>query len=443
MNRRDLLRYGLVGTSLLHGAIKQDFESREDTSGRIARNSGHVRILEVKHSFEDYKYRVPYQFGGRSVDRVTLLNVTVRVASARGKEASGFGSMPLGNLWSFPSQVVSYDQSLDAMKRLAARIQPLLSEYRKHSHPIDIHWELEPAYHQLASQVSSEMRLAEPIPALCTLVTASPFDAAVHDAFGKVNSINCYLGYGPAFMTNDLSHYIGEEFRGEYLDQYVLSAPKDSVFLYHSVGASDPISDLEVHDRLNDGLPETLAEWIEKDAITHLKIKLNGADLKADVERVVSIEKVTAEVQARRGIKKWKYCCDFNERCKDVDYLLAFLDAVKQQTPVFLQRLQYIEQPTARNLKLDRQNDMHKAAAIVPIVIDESLVDLESFHLSRQLGYSGVALKVCKGQSNALLMAAVAQKYKSFLCVQDLTCPGASLVHSVGLAAHLRDVSTI
>lgn len=28
-----------------------------------------------------------------------------------------------------------------------------------------------------------------------------------------------------------------------------------------------------------------------------------------------------------------------------------------------------------------------------------------------------------------------------FLCVQDLTCPGASLAHSVGLAAHVPGVS--
>ena len=80
---------------------------------------------------------------------------------------------------------------------------------------------------------------------------------------------------------------------------------------------------------------------------------------------------------------------------------------------------------------------MHEAAKIVPVVIDESLVDLESFQLSRKLGYSGVALKVCKGQSHAVLMAAAAQKYKSFLCVQDLTCPGASLVHSASLASHI------
>ncbi len=402
-----------------------------------------IRILDVKHQFEDYNYRSPFQFGGRTVDRVTLLNVTVRVVSGSGKEVSGFGSMPLGNLWSFPSQAVSYDTSLNAMTKLAARIEWLLSDYRKYSHPIDIQRESESSYLHEARCVSSDMNLAEPIPALCTLVTASPFDAAIHDAFGKANSINCYLAYGPAFMTHDLSHYLGPEFRGEYLDKYVSSTPKPFVFLYHSVGALDPLSDVDLRFRIRDDLPETLAEWIEKEAITHFKIKLNGSDLNADVERVVNIEKVVVEAGARRGVKEWKYCCDFNEHCKDVEYLLDFLGAVKTQSPAFLRRLQYIEQPTARDLKSNLQNDMHKAAAIIPVVIDESLIDLESFHLSRELGYSGVALKVCKGQSNALLMAAAAQRVKSFLCVQDLTCPGASLVHSVGLAAHIPGVSTI
>jgi hypothetical protein len=30
-----------------------------------------------------------------------------------------------------------------------------------------------------------------------------------------------------------------------------------------------------------------------------------------------------------------------------------------------------------------------------------------------------------------------------FLCVQDLTCPGASLIHSAGLAAHVPGVAAI
>jgi len=34
-------------------------------------------------------------------------------------------------------------------------------------------------------------------------------------------------------------------------------------------------------------------------------------------------------------------------------------------------------------------------------------------------------------------------KYRMFLCVQDLTCPGASLIHSVGISAHVPGVAGI
>jgi len=62
---------------------------------------------------------------------------------------------------------------------------------------------------------------------------------------------------------------------------------------------------------------------------------------------------------------------------------------------------------------------------------------------ARELGYSGVALKACKGHSGALLMGAAAQKYGMFLCVQDLTCPGASFLHSASLAARILGVAAI
>ena len=86
---------------------------------------------------------------------------------------------------------------------------------------------------------------------------------------------------------------------------------------------------------------------------------------------------------------------------------------------------------------------MHEAAKLKPVVIDESLSDYESLLLAREMGYSGAALKACKGQTQALLMGAAVQNHKLFLCVQDLTCPGASLIHSAGLAAHVPTVAAI
>src|SRR5438067_11272137 len=86
---------------------------------------------------------------------------------------------------------------------------------------------------------------------------------------------------------------------------------------------------------------------------------------------------------------------------------------------------------------------MHEASKVRPVVIAESLIDLESLRLAREMGYTGAALKACKGQTQSLLLAAAAQKFGMFLCVQDLTCPGASLIHSAGLAAHVPGVAAI
>lgn len=389
-----------------------------------------IRIEDVQIEFEDFRYRAPYKFGGVAVDRATVLNVRVTIRDKSGKAAKGFGSMPLGNVWSYPSRTLTYDQTLAAMRELAVKVCDITAKYPEYGHPIDINTALEPAY----------LRAAGEVPKLCMLVTASPFDAAIHDAFGKLHGVSCYDTYGSSTMSRDLSAYLGKDFQGEYLDRYVLRKPRAAVNLYHSVGGADPLTAADVVKKVVDGLPETLPEWIRFNGLHHIKIKLQGDDLNWDIDRVVGIDRIAQET---RPDVAWKYCVDFNERCPNVDYLLGFLRQVKEKTPRGFERIEYIEQPTKRDLKADRSNVMHEAAKLRPVVIDESLTDLESLLLARELGYTGVALKACKGQSQAMLMAAAGQKYKMFLCVQDLTCPGASMVHSASVASHVPGVSGI
>jgi L-alanine-DL-glutamate epimerase-like enolase superfamily enzyme len=401
----------------------------------VSSRSTDIRAVEVRHDYEEFLYRAPYQFGGRSVDRVTLLNVHCRVRTGDGKEAWGFGSMTLGNAWAFPA--LPHDAGLGAMKALADELGPLTALCDESGHPIDLFRALEPAYLHAAADVSRVRALPVPIPKLCTLVVASAFDAAIHDAYGKVLGVSCYETYGPSFMTRDLSHDLGPDFKGEYLDRYVPTAPRATIPVFHSVGASDPLEASDVSTRIDDGLPNTLEEWIPRDGLVRFKIKLNGGNLDADVTRIVRIDRIVARVQAARRVTDWKYLLDFNEGCPNVGYLLECLRRVREATPSGFDRVLYIEQPTARDLRKDRANVMHEAARLHPVVIDESLTDLESLLLGREMGYTGVALKACKGQSHAMLMAAAAQKYGMFLCVQDLTCPGASLVHSAGIAARV------
>lgn len=399
-----------------------------------------IRIEQVEVSSEEFLYRAPYKFGGVPVDRATILNVRVRVRSRRGETAVGFGSMPLGNVWAFPSRDLPYPATLGAMQALATRIAAVTRDFTEFGHPIDLNHQLHPLYLAAARETSTALKLATPIPKLATLVTASPFDAAIHDAYGKLHQLNCYQTYAPQFLNQDLGAYLSKEFRGESLSRYLRTEPVAQLALFHSVGGSDAVLPSEVKSPVGDGMPESLGEWIRRDGLTHLKIKLQGEDLAWDIERVVTVDRVAGET--RPGID-WRYCVDFNERCPNVGYVLEFLRKVKERTPRGFERILYVEQPTARDLEANRGNVMHEAAKLRPVVIDESLVDLESLRLAREMGYTGVALKACKGQSHAMLMAAAGRKYGMFLTVQDLTCPGASLIHSVGIAAHVPGVAGV
>jgi L-alanine-DL-glutamate epimerase-like enolase superfamily enzyme len=351
--------------------------------------------------------------------------------------------MPLGNTWSFPSKKVAADQTVAAMQRLAEKLRVWLPSLDAIAHPVELSHLVEPEALRLAGETSRELNLIEPIPHLCTLVVASPFDAALHDAYGKVHSRHVYDCYGRQWMNADLSRYLDDQFRDEWLDRYTLRQPKPRMPLYHLIGALDALTEADVKEHLRDGLPNTLGEWIYKDELTHLKIKLNGSDARWDVERVLAIDRVAGAVQAERGCPQWYYSLDFNEQCPNVEYLLDVLRSIEWKNAAAFARVMYVEQPTARDLELHRDNKMHAAAKLKPVVIDESLVDYRSLLLARDQGYTGAALKACKGQSQAIVMAAAAQKFGMFLCVQDLTCPGQSFLHSAGLAAHIAPVAAI
>lgn len=406
-----------------------------------APRSSDITVSDVRFAYQDFVYRAPYQFGGRVVDKITLLDVKVRVTTRNGKSAWGFGSMPLGNLWAFPAKSLTPEATLDAMKALATRVARIAGDSRESGHPLDLAYVLEPAYLKAAIEVGRELGLRESIPKLCTLVVASPFDAAIHDGFGKVHGRNVYSTYDPNLLSNDLSKFLGDDFRGVWLDRTILGRPQGRVPLFHSVGGLDPLEPRDVQQPIGDGLPETLAEWIPYSGIVRIKMKLSGEKVTTDVRRALDIDRVTAAAQAARGVNDWSYCLDFNERCPDVEYVLECLRLIRDGSAAGFRRILYVEQPTARDLRANRYNVMHEAAKLRPVVIDESLTGLDTLLLAREMGYNGVALNACKGQSQTMLMAAAAARYKMFVCVQDLTCPGASLIQSLGIAARVSGVA--
>ena len=379
-----------------------------------------IRVKAARHTYADFRYRTPIKFGGQVLDRVTLLTVELDVETGSGVVATGSGSMPLGNVWAWPDRTLSYDQTLAGMRQVADYCRDVYPTADP-GHPLAVGQRCE----ELVTVTAADDEPRQPD--LAVLVVNSAFDAALHDAFGRAHGRSVYHCYGPDYLGADA------------VDRFVTSDPVARLPLYHLVGALDPLTPGDLTAPVGDGLPETLLDWIRTDGLTHLKIKLDGDDLGWDVDRVLRVNEVAESARPGGG---WHFSLDFNERCRSVAYLLECLHLVRGKAPAAFDRIQYVEQPTHRDLRA-YPLAVHEAAALKPVVIDESLTDLESLHLAVGLGYSGVAFKACKGQTQTLLLAAEAQKLGLFRCVQDLTCPGASLVHSAGLAAHIPGVAAV
>ncbi len=296
-----------------------------------------LRLCETTLSTQSVHYRMPIKFGGRVMREVLLADVTVEAETRDGRRGRGFGSMPLASVWAWPSAVAGPTETQNAMLALAEELVRQANDDRPCGHPLEITRRLAASHAETSRRLaagtlsgtlysgSGSAGLPEAIPPLAQLVAASPLEAAIHDAFGKIHGRNSFDLLGPEWVDADLAAYLDERFAGEYLDRYTLRAPQPTMPLYHLVGALDPLSDAELATPVGDGLPETLGQWIAADGLTHLKIKLNGDDFQWDVQRVLSVERVAAEAQAARGCPDWRYSADFNEKCSSVEYLTEFL----------------------------------------------------------------------------------------------------------------------
>lgn len=390
---------------------------------------------------ESYNYRTPMKFGGRVVTDVTVASVDCD-ANTNSGAATGFGSMTMGVAWAWPDPELSDEVKLEIVLELMGRLVDLFNDSTPTGHPLDICHEMASHRAAIADQIYMERGLGETIPELATLLAVSPIEAALFDAHGKAAGKSSYELLGRDHLSGDLSRFLGDNYAGVYLEDLISSKPVESMPLYHLVGALDPLTDDDLAAPVGDGLPETLDQWIQRNQLTHLKIKLNGDDLTWDVDRVAKIHSIAVATRPELG-SNWSFSLDFNERCENEDYVLEMLDRLREVAPESLACIGYIEQPTHRNLNRPPIVTMHRVAEQMPVVIDESLVDLESLRTAVSQGYSGIALKACKGHAEALLLGAVAVHEKLYLCVQDLTCVGASLLHSASLAAHIPGVAAV
>ena len=379
--------------------------------------------------------RVPLKFGSETLNSVTCARAKVTLEDRNGNVASGWGETPLSVQWVWPSSV-PYSDRHAALIEFCKILSSAWLEFDSFGHPIELsHRFQQEVLHTLQDRFNKQ-RGGEPMPYLAGLVAASVFDLAIHDAYGVLHNVDVYQTYNQQFMSQDLSAFLTPEtkgeasFAGKYPADFLVDRPPTKLPVWHLVGGLDPIGAEELTgDEPDDGYPVLLQDWIERDGLKCLKIKLRGNDAAWDYQRLLAI----GQLSLATGVTS--LTADFNCTVKDPQYVNEILDQFAKDHKEIYDLILYVEQPFPYDLQAHRI-DVHSVSERKPLFLDESAHDWKFVRLGKQLGWSGVALKTCKTQTGALLSLCWAKAHAMPLMVQDLTNPMLAQIPHVRLAAH-------
>lgn len=379
--------------------------------------------------------RVPLKFGNETLTSVTLARASVSVSNSRGATATGWGETPLSVQWAWPSPT-PFAARQRAMMDFTLAIARELPQMEDSGHALEIgHAFVHGHLHALLERFNQGREPADRMPWLAALICCSAFDLALHDAYGNLNQIPVYQTYRPPFLNRDLSWYLapaeGAEvsFARKYPSDF-LQPRRDQLPAWHLVGGKDPVDPSELTGaEPKDGYPVLLEDWIVRDGLACLKIKLTGTDPEWDVDRLVKVGRLALAHDVR-----W-LSADFNCTVTEPTYVTDILDRLLWDHPSIYARLLYVEQPFPYELE-ENLIDVHSVSARKPLFMDESAHDWGLIRLGRKLGWSGVALKTCKTQTGALLSLCWAKAHGMTLMVQDLTNPMLAQIPHLLLAAH-------
>jgi len=394
-----------------------------------------IRVIGATLYFLPFATRVPLKFGAETLTSVTCARACLKVVDARGRVAVGWGETPLSVQWVWPSKL-PYEPRHAALREFCQQLAEAWAGFESSGHAMEVgHDFTEQELPKLLTRFNKQPG-CEPVPWLAALVCCSVFDQALHDAYGHLLGLPVYQTYTAKFMSRDLAAFLtpaegaGASFAGKFPSDFLVASRPSQLRAWHLVGGLDLLEPDELTGaEPKDGYPVVLGNWIERDGLKCLKVKLRGNDVAWDYERLVKI----GGIAVARDVE-W-LTADFNCTVSDPDYVNVMLDRLRDEHPRLHGVILYVEQPFPYELEHHRI-DVHSVSARKPLFLDESAHDWRLVKLGRELGWTGVALKTCKTQTGALLSACWAKAHGMTLMVQDLTNPMLAQIPHVLLAAH-------
>ena len=256
---------------------------------------------------------------------------------------------------------------------------------------------------------------------LSSAFASALLERAVIDAFCRANDQSFFEIVKQDRLGIELGQ-VHAELQGQKLSATVSDTPRTKFWIRHTVGSSDPLTDedLSAADRVKDGLPETLEEYIRVDGLRYFKIKVSG-DPNADLTRLSQIWDVLVDVEEP------VITLDANESYPDLDVFSRFVDQFEREETGMFQHVEYIEQPLPRALTLDpsTRSAIRNIAKKKPLLIDEADGTIDAYRKSLSIGYLGTSHKNCKGVfkslcNHALVKHRIELGQNAFMSAEDL-----------------------
>ncbi len=389
-----------------------------------------VAVRAVELHVLNMRTRMPFRYGIASMTALPHLFVRAQV-EAGGRQQVGIASEGLPPKWFTKDPRTTFRQDLDDMLRVirhAATQAVSLGEtasvfdFWRALHQEQERWARVAGYPPLLSGLGTSLIERAVIDACCR-ATGTTLAAAV-----RRNAFGLRLG--------DLH----PELAGTEPASLLPPQPLRSVIARHTVGLGDPLADDEIapHERLDDGLPQSLEACIRAYGLTHFKIKLYG-DVARDLDRLERIARLLAPLGS------YAFTLDGNEQFEDASAFVAFWQALIQERSLagLLRHLLFVEQPLHRDAALS------PAAAATfrsweerpPMIIDESDGTPDAPARALDAGYAGTSHKNCKGVLRGIASACLIA-HRTAASGRRLILSGEDLAN-VGPVALLQDLAVM
>jgi len=263
--------------------------------------------------------------------------------------------------------------------------------------------------------------------ALTVSFGSSFFERALADAAARLAGADAV-----ALLRQDLLEIrpaaVHRELEQDDLARWTRETPPQALAVRHTVGLLDPITagDVPADGWLGDGLPQTLEECVQTYGLRHFKVKVGGRH-DEDLARL----KAVAATLDRLIAEPYVVTLDGNEQYKTLGDFARLLEAMAKASALarFRKAVAFVEQPLDRAVALDPDAAKGLGALGVPVIIDESDGELDSFKVAVKLGYRGVSTKNCKGIFKSFLNRSLVEKWNGrrkpgaalFMSGEDLT----------------------